>query len=155
MATTEKLVEELAKLFNEHKVEYVIIGAVALPVYGYVRTTIDCDIFIQPTEENAKKTIAALKQFGYDVIEETSLENFMAKKTLIRQYSLETDIHPFVKGVKSEDLWKNKIRAKIGDTFVYFPSIEDMIKMKKAVGRVKDKEDLKYLTAILKRKKKK
>ena len=155
MATTEKLVEELAKLFNEHKVEYVIIGAVALPVYGYVRTTIDCDIFIQPTEENAKKTISALKQFGYDVIEETSLENFLAKKTLIRQYSLETDIHPFVKGVKFEDLWKNKIRAKIGNTFVYFPSLEDMIKMKKAAGRVKDKEDLKFLTAILKRKKNK
>jgi hypothetical protein len=31
---------------------------------------------------------------------------------------------------------------------VYFPSLEDMIKMKKAAGRAKDKEDLKYLERI-------
>lgn len=73
-------------------------------------------------------------------------------KVLIRQYLLETDIHPFVKGVVFEDIWKNKITSKIGKTKVYFPSLEDMIRMKKAAGRAKDREDLKFLKKLLKMK---
>ncbi|MEW6556635.1 MAG: hypothetical protein AB1349_04680 [Elusimicrobiota bacterium] len=148
-------IEQLLKLLKEHNVKFLVIGAEAFPAYGYARATFDIDIFIEPIEENAKKAIKALKEFGYDIIEDTTLENFLTKKTLIRQYVLPTDIHPFVTGINFKEVWKNKIRAKIGDTYVYFPALKDMIKMKKAAGRVKDKEDLKYLTAILKRKKKK
>lgn len=148
-------IEQLLKLFKEHKVKFVVIGAEAFPAYGYSRTTLDIDIFIEPTIENAQKTIKALKEFGYDVIDDVTLESFLNNKTLIRQYLIATDIHPFVKGVEFQDVWKNKIRAKIGNIYVYFPSLEDMIKMKKAAGRVKDKEDLKYLQKILELKKKK
>lgn len=148
-------IEQLLKLFKEHKVKFVVIGAEAFPAYGYSRTTLDIDIFIEPTVENAQRTINALREFGYDVVDDVTLKSFLNNKTLIRQYLIATDIHPFVTGAKFEDLWKNKIRSQIGNTFVYFPSLEDMIKMKKAAGRVKDKEDLKYLMAILKRKKKK
>ncbi|PIU84147.1 MAG: hypothetical protein COS68_00240 [Elusimicrobia bacterium CG06_land_8_20_14_3_00_38_11] len=135
--------------------KFVVIGAEAFPAYGYSRTTLDIDIFIEPTIENAQKTIKALKEFGYDVIDDITLESFLDNKTLIRQYLIATDIHPFVKGVEFQNVWKKKIRAKIGNIYVYFPSIEDMIKMKKAAGRVKDKEDLKYLQRILDLKKKK
>ncbi len=147
---TEREIEKLLKLFNENKVKYIIIGAVALPVYGYIRTTVDLDIFIEPTEKNARRAMTALREFGYLVIEETTIKDFFTKKTLIRQYSLETDIHPFVEGVNFKEIWKNKIRAKIGNTYANFPSIVDMIRMKKAAGRAKDKEDLKYLRKLLK-----
>jgi len=60
------VIEELLKLLNEHKVDFVIIGATAFPVYGYVRATLDTDIFIRPEKSNAEKTMAALKQLGYD-----------------------------------------------------------------------------------------
>lgn len=142
--------EKLLKLFKEHKVNFLVIGAESFPVYGYARATFDLDLFIEPNLENAKKAMNALKDFGYLIIDELTAEQLLAKKTLIRQYLLATDIHPFVKGVNFKDVWKNKIKAKIGDTFVYFPSLKDMIKMKKAAGRVKDKEDLKYLKRILK-----
>jgi predicted nucleotidyltransferase len=72
----------------------------------------------------------------------------LRKKLLIRQYEVETDIHPFVKGVTFERVWKNKIRAKFGDTFVNFASLGDLIKMKQAAHRAKDIEDLKYLTRL-------
>ena len=66
-----------------------------------------------------------------------------------------TDIHPFVKGVTFEKIWKNKIKSKFGDTEAFFPSLDDIIKMKKAAGRSKDLEDLKFLERIKKRKAKK
>ena len=139
--------EGLLKSLKEHKVDFVIIGATAFPIHGYVRATLDIDIFIRPTKVNAEKTWLALKAFGYDVTD-INIDDLLKKKLLIRQYAVETDIHPFVKGVSFEKVWKDKVRAKFGDTFVYFTSLNDLIKMKKAAGRVKDLEDLKYLKKI-------
>jgi hypothetical protein len=48
-------------------VDFVIIGATAFPVYGYVRATLDTDIFIRPDKSNAERALSALKEFGYDM----------------------------------------------------------------------------------------
>jgi predicted nucleotidyltransferase len=142
--------EKLLRSLNEHEVDYVIIGAMAFPVHGYSRATLDIDILVKPTEINAKNTLLALKKFGYDV-DDVSVSDILSKKILIRQYILETDIHPFVKGVAVEEIWKNKIPGQIGDVPCYFASLDDLIKMKKAAGRGKDIEDLKFLEKIKER----
>ncbi|MBU2103115.1 MAG: nucleotidyltransferase [Candidatus Omnitrophica bacterium] len=143
--------EGLLKLLRGHKVDFVIIGATAFPVYGYARATLDIDIFIRPTQVNAERTWKALKAFGYD-ISDVGIDDLLKKKLLIRQYAVETDVHPFVKGVRFEDIWKNKVKAKFGDTFVYFASLNDLIKMKRAAARPQDLEDLRYLKKLRKAK---
>jgi predicted nucleotidyltransferase len=141
--------ESLLKSLKEYKVQFVIIGTTAFPVHGYSRATLDIDIFIKPETANAEKTLSALEKFGYDITDIT-VDELLTKKILIRQYLVETDIHPFVKGVSFDDVWKNKVKAKFGDTFVWFASLDDLIKMKKAAGRPKDLEDLKYLLRLKK-----
>ena len=59
--------EGLLKSLNAHDVVYVVIGAAAFPVHGYSRATLDIDVFIQPTPDNAARTLRALTAFGYDV----------------------------------------------------------------------------------------
>ncbi len=140
-------IENLLKLLKEYKVKFVIIGAMAFPFYGYSRITMDTDIFIEPAEENAKRTLKALNKFGYDVTDIT-VEDLLTKKLLIRQYAVETDIHPFVTGATFDEVWKHKKTGKIGGVSIYFASLEDLIKMKKAAGRAKDKEDLKALKKL-------
>ena len=142
--------EKLLKLLKENRVKFVIIGATAFPVHGYSRATLDIDIFIKPEKANAKRTWKALKQFGYDVTDLT-IDELLTKKVLIRQWRVETDIHPNVKGVTFEKIWKNKVKAKFGRTFVWFASLDDLIKMKKAASRPQDLEDLKYLLQLKKR----
>lgn len=144
--------ESLLRLLKESKVAFVVIGATAFPVYGYARTTLDIDIFIRPARENAEKVWKGLKEFGYDVTD-VSIDDLLTKKLLIRQYAVSTDIHPHVKGISFDEVWKNKVKAKFGNTFVYFASLDDLIKMKKAAGRSKDLEDLKMLRNIKKMKK--
>ncbi len=139
--------ENLLKSLKEHKVKFVIIGATAFPVHGYSRATLDIDIFIRPERSNAEKTLVALKNFGYNV-KDVTVDELLTKKILIRQYLVETDIHPYVKGVSFDEVWKNKVKSKFGDTFTWFASLEDLIKMKKAAGRPKDIEDLKYLLKL-------
>lgn len=144
--------EKLLKSLNENRVDFIVIGATAFPVYGYARATLDIDLFVRPEEGNIRKLRRALLDFGYDLTD-ISESDMLKNKLLIRQYALETDIHPFVKGVTFENIWKNKITAKFGKTEVYFPCLDDMIRMKKAAGRAKDLEDLKYLKKIKAKKK--
>lgn len=139
--------EKLLGLLKEHRVKFVIIGATAFPVHGYARATLDIDIFIQPDRSNAEMVWKALREFGYD-LSDVSVEDFLKKKILIRQYVVETDIHPFVTGITFEQVWKNKVKSKFGKTFVWFASLEDLIQMKKAAARPKDIEDLKYLRSL-------
>jgi len=141
--------EQLLKLLKENHVKFVIIGATAFPVHGYSRATLDIDIFIKPEKATAQKTLKALKEFGYDVTDVT-IDDLLTKKVLIRQYLIETDIHPVVKGITFEKVWKNKVKARFGKTFVWFASLDDLITMKKAAARAIDKEDLKYLLKLKK-----
>jgi len=140
---TEKLLEFL----NANNVDFVIIGATAFPIYGYARATLDIDLFVRPELENIKRLKKALMEFGYDLTD-VSFEDLLNNKLLIRQYIVVTDIHPFVKGISFEEVWKNKIKSKFGETDAYFPCLDDLIKMKVAAGRTKDLEDLKFLQKL-------
>ena len=139
--------ESLLKSLNAHKVRYVIIGATAFPIHGYARATLDIDVFIEATPENAQRCLTALRNTGYDVTDLTA-EDLLTKKVLIRQYILETDIHPFVAGVTFQEIWGKRVEDKVGQTPTNFASLDDLIRMKKAAGRPKDLEDLKILVKL-------
>ncbi len=143
--------ENLLRSLNAHKVEFVIIGATAFPIHGYARATLDIDIFIRPEAQNAANLLEALRDFGYDVSEIT-LEDLLTKKVLIRQYLVETDIHPFVTGVTFDQIWTNRISGTYGNEKVYYASLDDLIIMKQSAGRPKDLEDLKILKNLKEKK---
>jgi predicted nucleotidyltransferase len=137
----------------DHKVKFLVIGAWALPAYGHERTTRDIDVFIEPTEPNAKRALVAVKDVGYDV-EDLTVRALLEKKTLFRQYILQMDIHPFVAGVTFEQAWKKRKKANIKGCKVWVPSLDDLIRMKAAAGRARDELDLEVLQEIRKQLKK-
>ena len=140
-------IEGLLKSLNARSARYVVIGAMAFPVYGYARATLDVDLFIEPSQENARRVRAALSEFGYDMTD-VSVEDLLTKKVLIRQYLLEADIHPFVAGVTFGEVWTRRVEDRIGGTPTAFASLEDLIRMKEAAGRPKDLEDLRVLRKL-------
>jgi hypothetical protein len=140
-------IEGLLKSLNAHSVRYVVIGATAFPVHGYAGATLDLDLFIQPTPENAGRAREALVAFGYDMSDVTA-DEMLVKKILIRQYMLETDLHPFVKGVSFEEVWAGRVGDRIGETPAAFAGLDDLIRMKEAAGRPKYLEDLRVLRKL-------
>ena len=139
--------ESLLKSLNAHSVRYVVIGAAAFPVHGYARATLDVDILIDASEENARRTWQALHDFGYDVTDLT-VEALRTKKILIRQYLVETDVRPFVAGVAFAEVWVNRVAGEVGKTTAWFASLDDLIRMKEAAGRPKYLEDLRVLRRL-------
>jgi predicted nucleotidyltransferase len=140
-------IESLLRSLNDHSVEYVLIGATAFPVHGYARATLDVDIFIRATPENAKRTRHALTGFGYDLSDVTD-EELLTKKVLIRQYLVEADIHPYVSGATFDEVWSRRVHDRLGQTPTAFASLDDLIRMKAAAGRPKDLEDLRVLRRL-------
>ena len=140
-------IEGLLRSLRDRAVEFVVIGAQAFPVHGYSRATLDIDLFIRPERENAERTLDALREFGYDVTDLT-VDDLLTKKVLIRQYIVETDIHPFVKGTTFDQVWANKVEDLYGETPVFFASLADLIEMKAAAGRPKDLADLEALRKL-------
>ncbi|HET9316504.1 MAG TPA: DUF6036 family nucleotidyltransferase [Vicinamibacteria bacterium] len=142
-------IEGLLRSLSAHRARYVIIGATAFPVHGYARATLDLDIFIDADAENVARVRRALIDFGYDLSDVSEAE-LATRKILIRQYLVETDVHPFVAGVSFEQVWQNRVEDRIGTTPTAFASLADLIQMKEAAGRPKDLEDLKVLRRLQK-----
>ena len=140
-------IESLLRSLNDHSVEYIVIGATAFAVHGYARATLDVDIFIRPTAENARRTRRALSAFGYDLADVTD-EELLTKKVLIRQYLVEVDVHPFAQGVTFDEVWSKRVLDRLGQTPAAFASLDDLIRMKEAAARPKDLEDLRVLRRL-------
>ena len=63
ISMNEKQISLLAA-FAAAKVEFAVVGGMAVIMHGYVRATHDLDLFIRPTEENARAAFGALRALG-------------------------------------------------------------------------------------------
>ena len=75
-------------------------------------------------------------------------------KILIRDYTVQVDVHPFVAGVSFDEVAERSEESAIMGVPVRVPCLDDLIQMKRAAGRTKDLEDLKYLREVQKSSKK-
>ena len=57
--------QEFLHLLNHHHVTFAVCGGHAVAYHGYSRLTMDVDILILPSEENARRLGLALKEFGF------------------------------------------------------------------------------------------
>lgn len=64
--------EEFIAVLNAHGVKYLLVGAHAVAFHARPRATKDLDVLIEPTAANARRTLAALRDFfgGADLLQE-------------------------------------------------------------------------------------
>lgn len=73
------------KALREERVEYVLVGGVAIGLHGFERATSDIDLFVRPTEENVGRLRAALTRvFDDPSIEEITAEDLAGEFPTIR-----------------------------------------------------------------------
>jgi hypothetical protein len=48
----------------EEKVRFLLVGAYAMAAHGYPRATMDIDIWVMPSPQNADAVLRALRRFG-------------------------------------------------------------------------------------------
>ena len=60
---------DMLKCLNKAGVDYILVGGWAVNMYGYIRATVDLDIWILADAGNAKKVYSAVAEFGAPVSE--------------------------------------------------------------------------------------
>lgn len=145
----EKDFLELLKLFNKNKVRYCIVGAFAVGFHAVSRYTKDMDILVEPSLENGKRIIAALKEFGFGGLK-ISAEDFARKGSLIQlgYEPLRIDLISSIEGVTFSQVWKNKKKGVYGHQKVFFIGLGELVRNKKVSGRKQDLADLEILEKI-------
>ena len=89
---------DLLAEFNDHGVEFLIVGAHALAVHGCVRATKDLDVWLRPELPNAGRAIAALRAFGAPLHDLT--ENDLATPGVTFQVGLPPTANLFSLGAR-------------------------------------------------------
>ena len=138
--------KELLELFNNHKVEYLIVGGYALAFHGAPRFTGDIDLFVRPARENAERIVAALNDFGFGLLDLSEGDFTVPDKVIqLGVPPVRIDIVTSISGVSWEKADTGKVPGQYGQTPVCFISREDFIANKRATGRKKDAADIEAL----------
>ena len=146
MPEFQKDFEDFIGLCNKYQLEYLVIGGFAVSIHGYPRTTKDLDICINNTEENAKKVLAILKDFGFGSLN-FKMEDFL-KKDMIAQLGyppIRIDILNDLNGVDFDYAFKNKRIVNMNGIPTNFIGYNELIINKENAGRDQDLLDIKKL----------
>lgn len=137
---------ELLLEFNEHNVEYLVVGAHAMAVYGHVRATKDLDIWVRPNLENARKVLDAISSFGAPV-GDLNIDDFSKEGTVfqIGVPPLRIDVLTGINGVQFADAWADRFQTTFANVPVFTISRRHLIINKRAVGRLQDLADAEQL----------
>ncbi len=144
----------IIRLF-QHNVKYLIVGGEAVIYHGYARLTGDIDFFYDRENENIKNLFNALLEFWEGTIPGISSSDALSGPGTIIQFGQppnRIDLINEIDGVSFSQAWGTRIDEELTlenqKYTVYYINLEMLIKNKKASGRYKDLDDLKYLEAV-------
>jgi len=167
---------DLLKMLAGAKVDFVLVGGLAVALRGYSRFTVDVDVALAMDAENLRKFIAAARLAGLTPSIPVPMES-LTQPELIGQwhrekgqagkprsgcsqkgmlaFSLRTaDTVPLVLDVlvkpvvPYENLRKQATLLDVGELQIAVASIEHLIAMKTGTGRSKDQIDIEELRKI-------
>lgn len=145
--------ELLLRAFEQHKVDVLAIGGLAVAHYGHRRISggpvkgdikADLDFWYKPTTENYLNLVKALKELGVDM-QEVERRIFDPKRSFLKipHKTFHMDFLPQVAGLKSyKESKKNSTIMVVGSHQMEVLGFEDLLKNKEAVGREIDQSDI-------------
>jgi predicted nucleotidyltransferase len=138
-------------------VDFIVIGGVAVIAHGHVRVTKDLDIFYATDAANLERLATVLQSVDARLSGLTEDVPFVADARTLRSMSvlpLDTsqgrlDLLASPDGASPyRELADRSETVDFGDVRVRVTSLDDLIAMKRAAGRLQDQADLQVLEAI-------
>ncbi|TFF86327.1 MAG: hypothetical protein EU551_01895 [Promethearchaeota archaeon] len=156
---------DILEEFFKNGIKYLIVGGLAVNLYGIPRVTQDMDIIISMDKDNILKINDILKKLNYvprlpvdpnQLADKKTLKNWIIDKNL-RAFSFYNksenyktiDIlidHP----LNFEDSFQHKTIRKIKSIEIYLAPLDDLITMKRNTNRKQDISDIKLLKRLKK-----
>jgi len=140
---------DMLQALVDEKVRFLLVGAYALAAHGYPRATMDIDIWVLPSNENADAVLRALTRFGAPLHNLQRLD--LVKEDTVFQIGVaprRIDILTTASGLQFETAYHNSIEVDLEGFTVRIPSIADLIVNKQTSGRKKDLADVEALEEL-------
>lgn len=154
----------LFKELNTHNVDYLLIGGLAVNLYGVPRFTMDVDLIVdfnQKNIDNIGNCFKALGLYTKDSIKLETLGDTQKRQALIKDKQIaavtllsHTYMDPMVQILIHHQLdfqkaYTNSITRVLAGIQVRLASIEDLVILKKSSNRLQDYSDINHLTQSL------
>ena len=139
----------LLAAFLAANVDFAVVGGIAVNAHGYLRATHDLDLFIRPTEENARKAYNALAALGAPVegLESNDLVDGEANFRFGPEED-HVDVLACIGEMPFDQVWANRVQTEVAGLRVPFISKADLIANKLQVGRLRDLADAEELSFL-------
>lgn len=154
---------ELFSALDRHKVDYLLIGGLAVSLHGVERATMDVDITVAMSPANLAALIEAAKELKLTPVLPVPLES-LSNIELLREWHAKRNLEAFalrtpeLAGVTIDVLLfppvdfagmqQRAVEFDVAGTAIKVVSIDDLIAMKSAVGRPIDISDVEHLQRI-------
>lgn len=141
--------KEMLQCLAAEKVKFLLVGAYALAAHGYPRATMDIDLWVMPSLENAEAVLRALRRFGAPLHNITASD--LQKDDTIFQIGIaprRIDIITGASGLCFDEAFEHSSEILIEGIKINIPSLDDLIRNKKASGRTKDMADIEALKIL-------
>src|ERR1043166_2083967 len=92
----------------QQEARFLVVGAHALAKHGYPRATVDIDIWIDASEDNARRVWRALAEFGAPLEDLDVEEHDLVRPDVVAQFGLppnRIDILTGLSGISFADAW--------------------------------------------------
>jgi len=140
---------EMLQALSDEKAKFLLVGAYALAAHGYPRATMDIDIWVMPSPDNAEAVLRALKRFGAALLNLTKED--LQKHDTIFQIGVaprRIDIITGASGLHFEVAFEHSIEVDIEGLQIHILSLDDLILNKRSSGRTKDLADAEALETL-------
>ncbi len=148
---------ELFRVLDEHGVDYLVIGGVAAQVHGRRRTTKDLDVTPAPDPDNFTRLAAALvaldarpAELGPGAPTPTAEQLRLAAVVppLTTRHGELHILNEVPGATVYAEMRTRALSTDLDGIALRIVAVEDLIRMKQAVGRPSDIEDIEALTAV-------
>ena len=136
-------IRELVEIFICRNVEFAVCGGHAVAFHGYPRLTMDVDLLLNPTVENAARVMDALRDFGFGDagIPQDAFAKAGTAVTLGVQPN-QVDLLTSISSIPTGGVMKRTVWGEFEGLEVRFIGREDLLEAKRQAGRPKDLADL-------------
>jgi len=155
---------EIFREFNKLEIDYLVVGGLAVNLFGIPRLTYDIDLMIQLETENILKMVSKLTQWGYkpkipvDPLElaDPSKRHLWIYEKGMKAFNFFSESQPVGEidiiinsPISYERLKERAVRIHLKEITIPVVSIHDLIELKLRAGRKQDLSDVEYLKIII------
>jgi len=149
---------KLLEVLERHVVDFIVIGGVAGLLHGSAYPTFDFDVLYARDDKNLERMAAALSDLHVTLRNAPPDLPFQVDpRTLAAgsNFTFDSDVGPFdilghADGMRDyEKMRSASVREDLWGVSVRVASVDDLIRMKRASGRPKDKSMVEELTALV------